>query len=230
MRLPKPLVPAEGLFVTGTSTEVGKTYVGCLMVQAVRQQGRRVGVYKPAASGTAPNSLPGTVDDATQLWEAAGRPLRPQDVSPQRFAAPLAPHLAAAAAGQAIDEPLLTAGAGVWYDACDWLLVEGAGGILSPLGPSVSNIDVAAVLAYPLLIVADNRLGVINQTLLTVHAIRTHQPPLHIAAIILNQRTQPCDGSEASNRAELIQRCAPIPVIALDYAAGWLPMEEFLRP
>ena len=104
-----------GLFITGTDTGVGKTYVAALVARSLAACGRRVGVYKPAASGCGRDAQ-GRLDseDAAILWEAAGRPGDLDHVCPQRFAAPLAPHLAARAEGRQIDAGLLRSGLDYW--------------------------------------------------------------------------------------------------------------------
>ena len=95
----------RGLFITGTDTGVGKTYVAALIARWLPPAGRRVGVYKPAASGCSRQADGDELvsDDALALWNAAGRPGDLDRVCPQRFAAPLAPHLAAAGEGKQID-------------------------------------------------------------------------------------------------------------------------------
>ncbi|MFH1264802.1 MAG: dethiobiotin synthase, partial [Planctomycetota bacterium] len=96
-----------GLFITGTDTEVGKTYVAALIARALRKAGHRVGVYKPAASGCRLVDDALVADDAVTLWEAAGRPGELDRVCPQRFQAALAPHLAAREEGKRLDANLL---------------------------------------------------------------------------------------------------------------------------
>ncbi len=91
-RLPK------GLFITGSDTGAGKTHVGSLIVKSLRAAGYRVGVYKPVASGCVRDSSGNLLSqEASLLWRAAGCPGSLEEVCPRRFAAPLAPHPAAAA-------------------------------------------------------------------------------------------------------------------------------------
>ena len=82
-------IPSRGLFVTGTDTDVGKTYVSALIVAELRAAGHRVGVYKPVASGCVADGPELVSEDAVALWEAADRPLTLDAVCPQRFAAPI---------------------------------------------------------------------------------------------------------------------------------------------
>jgi len=218
----------RGLFITGTDTEVGKTYVAALLAAELAAAGCRVGVYKPAASGCTVASgnsplPPGTLvsDDAVALWEAAGRPGELDRVCPQRFAAPLAPHLAAQAEGKAFDVDLLRTGLDYWAARSDFVLVEGAGGLLCPLGGREMMADLAADLGFPLLIVARNALGTINHTLLTVEAAERRRLP--IAGIILNTPSpRPDDPSTAGNPAEIRAHCS-CPLLGEIAHGGQLP-------
>ena len=201
--------PPHGLFVTGTDTEVGKTYVASLIAKSLVAQGMRVGVYKPAASGGHVEQGRCVCDDAIQLWESAGRPASIDDVCPQMFLTPVAPHLAALAEGKTIDESLLVNGLEYWAGKCDFVIVEGAGGWLSPISDSLYIADIAKTIGYPVLIVTANRLGTINQTLQTELAVSTLVGQDRVAGVIVNDV---CDGtvlsdeSRASNAAEIRKR------------------------
>jgi len=203
---------SAGLFITGTDTGVGKTYVGAMMARALRAAGHRVGVYKPAASSC--RRLRGKLvsDDAVALWEAAGRPGPLQRVCPQRFSAPLAPHLAAHEEGKRLDPELLRRGLEYWRRRADVILVEGAGGLMSPLGDDEYVADLACEFRFPLIVVARNSLGTINQTLQTLIAAATFRDGLTVAGIVLNHPTPPGDDpSLATNARELSARCvAPL--------------------
>jgi dethiobiotin synthetase len=209
---------APGLFITGTDTEVGKTYVGALVARALVAAGRRVGVYKPAASGCWQRGDELVSDDALLLWQAAGRPGDLDRVCPQRFEAPLAPHLAARDEGRELDAGLLRSGIDYWRARSDVILVEGVGGLLAPLSDREYVADLAADLGFPLIVVARNALGTINHTLLTLHAAATFGRPLAIAGIVLNHPAPPSDDpSTESNRRELAARTA-VPILA---EVGW---------
>ena len=202
----------RGLFIAGTNTEVGKTHVAAMIARELVQGGHCVGVYKPTASGCREAAENLIADDAVALWEAAGRPLTLDQVCPQRFRAPLAPPRAAQAEGRRVDAALLRTGLDPWLATSDVVIVEGAGGLMSPLSDADYNIDLAAAFGFPLVIVAANELGVINATLQTLITARTRAPHLPIAGIVLNQSTpRPDDVSLASNAEELAARCdAPL--------------------
>jgi dethiobiotin synthetase len=201
-----------GIFVTGTDTDVGKTYVASQIARSLTASALRVGVYKPVASGCRSGTDSDAVlisDDAVQLWQAAGCPGRLEDICPQRFHAPLAPHVAAAKEGRSIDEELLTAGLEKWSD-CEVVIVEGAGGLRSPLSPHRDNLDVACELGLALLVVAANRLGVLNHTLLTLDVAASRGLP--VVGVVLNDVPAGGDASSSTNLAELRSRCE-VPVL-----------------
>ena len=165
-----------------------------------------MGVYKPVASGCRREGGAIVSDDATALWEAAGRPGTLDDVCPQRFLAPLAPHLAARAEGRQIDTARLRQGIDVWRARSDLVLVEGAGGLMSPIGDEYVA-DLAADFGYPLLIVAANRLGAINHTLQTLIAAASFRGGLEVAGIVINQPDRwASDRSLSTNREEVATR------------------------
>jgi len=205
-----------GLFITGTDTGVGKTYVAAMIARALVAEGRRVGVYKPAASACRRES-DGTLvsDDALVLWEAAGRPGELERVCPQRFVASLAPHLAAREEGRKLDAGLLREGIRFWQARSEVILVEGAGGLMSPLGDEEYVADLAYDFGFPLVIVSRNVLGTINQTLQTLIAAAAFRDGLAVAGIVLNHPVPPTgdDASLPTNRRELSARCGP-PVLA----------------
>ena len=202
-----------GLFVTGTDTEVGKTYVASLLAAELVARDLNVGVYKPAASGCMQHDGQLISDDAKSLWEAAGRPLTLDAVCPQLFQAPVAPHVAARQEGKVIDEGLLRTGLNPWLKHADFVVAEGAGGLMSPISDHDFVADLAVEFGFPVLIVVGNQLGCINHTVQTVLAATHYRSGLSVAGIVVNSVKQDSDDkSLASNLAE-IQRCTGIEVI-----------------
>ncbi len=215
-----PMKMPPGLFITGTNTEVGKTYVAALIAAALRSQGLNVGVYKPAASGCRREAGRLVADDALQLWEAAGRPGDLELVCPQCFEAPLAPHLAAEAEGRTLDREQMLRGIEPWRERSDVVIVEGAGGLMSPMGPDLYVADLAEAFAYPLIVVSRNCLGTIHATLCTLIAAATFRQGLETAGVVLNHPTpSEDDRSTATNRAELEARCVPPLLAEVTYGA-----------
>jgi len=228
-----------GLFITGTDTEVGKTYIAAMIARALVASGRRVGVYKPVASGCRRVEGELVSDDAVALWEAAGRPGALERVCPQRFEAPLAPHLAARAEGKTLDNRLLRTGLDYWTERSDVVLVEGAGGLLCPLGEHEYVIDLARDFGFPLVVVAKNALGTINHTLQTLFVAEHHQSPhvgysffppegkkgtslspLSVAGVVLNGAVPPeGDLSIATNREELDSHLREVLLVEVPWQA-----------
>lgn len=200
-----------GLFITGTDTGVGKTHVTCLIAQALRSEGVSVGAYKPACTGAVCDAA-GRLqwEDATRLAQALGGEFPEERICPQRFAAALAPPVAAQLEGRRVDSPLLTSAVDWWRSRVTVLLIEGVGGLLSPLSASGTVADLAVALGCPLVIVAPDRLGTINHTLLTVEAARRRG--LVVSGVILNRLTEQADPSTASNAEQIAARGgAPVP-------------------
>ena len=206
---------ALGLFVTGTDTGVGKTVVAALIARRMHEAGRRVGVYKPAASGCRWEQGTLIADDAVALWEAAGRPGTLDAVCPQKFAAPLAPHLAARAEGKELDGQLLRDGWKYWQAVSDVVIVEGAGGLLSPLGDQDYVADLAHDCGYPLIIVARNVLGTIHQSLATCFAAQHRRGGLPLLGVVLNEVLPSDAGADPSilSNAHELQRHLPVPLL-----------------
>jgi dethiobiotin synthetase len=202
----------RGLFVTGTDTDVGKTYISSIILRELIDAGHWVGVSKPACSGAVIEAGDTRWPDLDQLAEAAG--LSDIDlVCQQKFKAPLAPPVAARLEGQqpnlsAMQENLLA-----WKSRADMVVVEGVGGLLCPLTDQDSIADFAAWVDFPLLIVARLGLGTINHTLLTIEAAKLRN--LTIAGIILND-ADGLDDTPAgmTNFAELANR-TDVPVLGI---------------
>jgi dethiobiotin synthetase len=176
----KPMFPIPGLTILGTDTEVGKTYVACRVIESLVCEGVRVGVYKPVASGAPTREM----SDGFQLWQASGQRRSLDEVNPQHFLAPLAPPMAAELEGRQVSDAMILDGARRWAEHCDLLVVEGAGGLLSPISWTMTNATLAQALKFPVVLISEIRLGVVNQVLTTLTAARALD--LSVAAIVLN--------------------------------------------
>ncbi len=203
----------RGLFITGTDTEIGKTYVAALIARSLHAAGHRVGVYKPAASGCERHDGALISEDAVTLWQAAGSPGSLQQVCPQTFAAAKAPHLAAKDEGRQLGAALLRSGLDVWLADSDVVIVEGAGGLMSPLGEDEFVADLAYDFGFPLVVVAANRLGAINHVLQTLITAATFRDGLSVAGVVLNQSRPDGDAALRAENAQEIRRRAVPPVL-----------------
>jgi dethiobiotin synthetase len=172
--------PARCLFVAGTDTDVGKTYVSCLLLRQLASEPFRVGAFKPVASGV--SSIEGS--DGQRLMHAIGQTDTIDQVSPQRFVAPLAPPVAARLEGRVVDHQSILSGFHEWRSRTDFLLVEGAGGLMSPLSERWTNADLIQAMNIPILLISNWRLGVVNQVLTSLVACDALQIRVH--GIVLN--------------------------------------------
>lgn len=165
---------ARGIFVTGTDTGVGKTRVALALVHALRARGLRVAAMKPVSAGAEPGQLN---EDVAALRAASNVTADLADVNPYAFDLPVAPHIAAASAGVAIDiERIAQAYARLSANA-DVVVVEGAGGWRVPLSAETDLADLAARLNLPVLLVVGLRLGCLNHALLTADAVCVRRLP-----------------------------------------------------
>ncbi len=228
--------------VTGTDTGVGKTLVTCALVAALRAQGAAVAAMKPVETGVRERHA-GT--DAARLHHAAGGRGAPDDVCPVTYAEPLAPLVAADRAGRPVDWGRIDAARRRLEAGADALVVEGAGGLLVPFAREGDEIVDFATIAgrwrLDVVVVAADRLGVLNHTLLTVR--EAARRGVRVRAVVLNAvRPAPADVAEVTNRGVLEVLLAPVPVLASPYvppeaqgdlarlAAIGAPLAALLRP
>lgn len=163
------------LFIAGAGTDLGKTFVACALIRALRARGLSVDALKPAVSGFAPEQM--AESDSGRLLQALGRPLTPQTldaISPLRFTAALAPPRAARREGrtlslEALIEPCRARQAGPDVDV---LLIEGAGGVLSPIAEGATNLDLISALDAPVLLVGGSYLGAISHSLTALETLK----------------------------------------------------------
>jgi len=211
------------LLVTGTDTNVGKTWVTCLLLKQLRGEGVRVGAYKPVCSGAEFLESGPVWQDVENLRQALGGQHDVDQICPQRFRAAVAPNVAARMENSSVDDRMLRTGVEAWRGQCDYLIVEGAGGLLCPISDKTTVADLAVDLELQILIVASNRLGVINHSLLTVEVAR--QRGLSIAGVVLNDlpNRSPDDlAADESNVNQLAHWMPDIPLFTCGSGANCL--------
>jgi dethiobiotin synthetase len=205
--------PLAGLFVTGTDTGVGKTTVAVGLARLALRRGRHPIPYKPVETGCAPE--PG---DARRLWEAARPPTTLAETCPFPLLLPAAPAAAAAEAGISLDAADLVGRGVSLAQRGDYLLVEGAGGLLVPYVGSTTNAELAAALGLPVLVVARTALGTINHIALTLAELSRRRLPL--AGLILARTTELAGPHEASNAAFIEATTGTRPLGTVPFIAG----------
>lgn len=159
---------AQGYFITGTDTGVGKTTVSCALLHAFAAQGKKAVGMKPVAAGSENGQWP----DVEQLIAASNIRAAREHVNPYAFDPPVAPHIAAQQAGVEIDLAVIQRAYQTLGNQADIVIVEGAGGFLVPLSAQQTGADLARALNLPVILVVGMRLGCLNHALLTAQAIR----------------------------------------------------------
>lgn len=155
-------------FLTGTDTDIGKTFVTCALLHRARQDGLCAVGLKPVAAGT---DSGGNNHDVVQIRAASSLQLPADIVNPYCFAPAIAPHIAAAEAGVDIDFKRIDQTVRSARQQADLVIVEGAGGFCVPFGVDRNGADLAAQLKLPVILVVGMRLGCLNHALLTAEAI-----------------------------------------------------------
>ena len=196
-----PAPRPRGVFITGTDTGAGKTFAAAALVRAMCKLGVDVGVMKPVASGC--RRLRGRLvsEDAEVLLAAAGCPESPEEVTPFRYRAPLGPSVAAQLEKRPFRQKRALAVFRKLSKRHDFMVVEGIGGLAVPLSARLDVADLARALGLPMIIVAADRLGVLNHVMLTADYARRKK--LNCLGVVLNRPAPAADTSRRTNAAEL---------------------------
>lgn len=189
------------LFVTGTDTGVGKTYVSRLIIEALRSQGVDAVGYKPIVCGER--------DDAEILAAASGD-LAIDELNPIHLNTPVAPHVACMLENRSIQVSELTGPFHALKNKHEAVIVEGAGGWEVPITQDYQMSDLAKDLDIPVLIVAANQLGALNHIQLTVNAIKAKG--LTCVGIVLNQLEDELDTAMITNKG-VIEELTGLPLL-----------------
>jgi dethiobiotin synthetase len=208
----------SAVFVTGTGTEIGKTFVAAMLIHALRRRGRRVDALKPVASGFDPAQR--GASDTGLLLAALRRPATEaaiERMSPWRFAAPLSPDMAARREGRRIDfDTLLTYTRRAIDETPDLLLIEGIGGLMVPLDERHTVLDWISGLEARVLLVGGSYLGAISHALTALEILRARQ--LDTAAMIVSETPGGVDLGETV--ATIARFAGAVPVIGLPRLSG----------
>ena len=206
-------VRAKGFFVTGTDTEVGKTVIAGGMARILSQKNKRVGVFKPVASGCHSDRTGLVSQDAEFLAHCADCPETLEQICPVRYREALAPEVAVCRGAKAVDLEVIRTYYNRLAEGKDILIVEGIGGLLVSLAENFTVADLAALIDLPLIIVARPGLGTINHTLLTIEAARSRG--LAVAGVIINSYVADTAGVAEQTNPAAIERASGVKVLAL---------------
>jgi len=193
-----------GYFITGSDTGVGKTYIACELIRQLNSLDVKLETRKPVESGCALDESGELIPaDAINLQAANNNSETIDRIAPYRFKAALAPPHAAGLEGCHLKITDLVNACSLDNIQCR-LIVEGAGGFYSPLADDGLNADLASLLQLAVIVVINDRIGAVNQALMTIQAIESRQ--LAIAAIIMNQVSEDTD-KDMDNSGDLRSRC-----------------------
>ncbi|RAK59338.1 dethiobiotin synthase [Phenylobacterium hankyongense] len=212
------------LFVAGAHTDIGKTHVAAALLRAARARGLTADALKPVVSGFDPDDW--APSDPGRLLEALGRPATPEAleaISPFRFAAPLAPPMAARLEGRRLELAPLTALCRAWLAAAtaELRLVEGVGGLMSPIAEDATGLDLMAALQLPTVLVGGSYLGGISHTLTALEVLRSRG--LAVAALVVSEDGSP-DAPDFKETVQMVCRFAGATRVlgaGRDTQAGW---------
>jgi dethiobiotin synthetase len=205
----------SAVFIAGTGTEVGKTFVTAALVHTLRRRAKPVDALKPVVSGF--DSARASDSDPGILLTALGQPMTIaalDRIAPWRYAAPLTPDMAARRESTALDfEALLRFTRGQIETVSGTLLIEGVGGIMVPLDETHTTLDWMAALDLPVLLVAGSYLGALSHALTALAAL--DQRRLRLLAVIVNE--SPGSGVDLAETAATLHRFTPKPteIVAL---------------
>jgi dethiobiotin synthetase len=209
-------MPARAVFIAGAGTEIGKTYVTAALTRRLRERGRPVRTLKPLASGVPPLSDPGFAEsDTARLLDAQALPVDADTVescSPWRFSAPLSPDQAAVLEGRSVALADLVAWCRAQIACTDGtLLIEGVGGLMSPVTETATGLDWLRALGLPAILVSGSYLGAISHALTARETLRLHGVTL-LAVAVSESEGAP---APASTVAASIARHSDAPVFCL---------------
>jgi dethiobiotin synthetase len=203
----------KGIFITGTDTGVGKTFVAVGLITALRKLGYRVCPMKPAETGCVIRKGRLVPGDSLKLIKSAHVDETLDMINPYRFRHPLAPAVAAELAGTSIRKKKIFFAYRKLSKKNDIVIVEGAGGIMVPLYKKYLLLDLIKDLTLHILIVSRPGLGTINHTLLTIDAARNRE--IDISGVVINYSTNM--GRDVSERTNpwVIEKLTGVPVLGI---------------
>ena len=206
------------IFITGTDTGVGKTVLTALLLQQMRMNGLHALAMKPFCTGTR--------DDVEILRAIQGDELPERLLNPYFYAEPVAPWLAARNSGKTVRLGSVISRIDEAKRRCQMLLVEGAGGLLSPLGSRFTALNLISELDCRIAVVAPNRVGCINQIALVAHALATTGLP--VPKVIMMEQESP-DESARTNQKAIRLWNPQIPLLTLPFLRGLEPAFQMLK-
>lgn len=211
----------RGYFITGTGTDIGKTWLTCALIRQLRAQGMCVQVGKPVMSGFDEATM--AASDAGQLLAAVGEKLTPANldaISPWRFSAARAPDEAARLEGRTLDfDALIKHCRTVLAEPSDITLIEGAGGVMTPITAQHTVRDWVAALDTPPILVTGSYLGAISHTLTALAALREVGVKTALVVVNAQKNTQSANDIPCEETVVSLSARVDVPVVGISHEA-----------
>jgi dethiobiotin synthetase len=215
----------KGLFITATDTGVGKTLVAGAIAKILSQKGKKVGVFKPIATGCRKTREGLISEDAEFLAHCADSEFALDIINPITFEIPAAPFACEETENKKVDFEKIATAYNYIRSKTDLVIVEGIGGIRVPITKDIDVLSLAKAFNLPVIIVAKSKLGTINHTLLTIDA--TRQSGLSLAGVIINGYDETGDLAEKTNTA-IIKELGKVEIMAVVPFDNTTNMKKFV--
>lgn len=204
---------SQGIFITATGTDIGKTYVTGLIVKCLRKSGLNAGYYKAALSGAEIRNGEMIPGDAEFVAKTAGIPAKPADLVSYIYKEAVSPHLAALREGSPVEMDKIKADYQASLEKYDYVTMEGSGGIICPIRWDEKHLlleDIIKELGLGTFVISTAALGSINACVLTTYYLQQHNIP--VRGIILNNYD--ADDFMQQDNKKMIEELSDVPVIA----------------
>lgn len=203
----------KGIFITGTDTGVGKTFVAAGLIRVMKERGINVCPMKPVETGCRVIKGQLVPDDAVKLIKASGVDEQIDTINPYRMKKPLAPLIAAELEGVRIEKRIIFNAYRKLAKKYDTIIMEGAGGIMVPLYKRYFFLDLVNDLNLPLIIISRPGLGTINHSLLTIEAAR--KKGIKVLGVVFNNASKSKQDLSCKTNPEVIARVGKVPVLGI---------------
>jgi len=203
----------KGVFITGTDTGVVKTLIAGAIAKILSQKGKKIGVFKPVATGCKKAKQGLVNEDAQFLARCAGSKLSLDIINPVTFEMPAAPFVCEKAENKKVNFKKI---ADAYKKICQnsgFVIVEGIGGVKVPITNRIDVLGLAKMFKLPVVIVARSKLGTINHTLLTIDAIR--RSGLLLAGVIINGYDEKTKDFAKKSNAKIIEKLGKVKILAV---------------
>jgi len=204
-------MPAQGLFITGTDTGVGKTVVTAAILAHLQHQGQKTGVMKPIETGVDSECSSAANSDALFLMEVGNIKDSLAEVCPIRLKPAASPYQAALIENRSLQPETILSAYRTLSEKYEWMLVEGIGGVRVPITRDYGVMHLIRDLNLPVVVVARTQLGTLNHTLMTLETLQ--QKGIPVRGIVFNQTGPEAPDAIEQDQPRLVEELSGTPVL-----------------